>query len=72
MENGIMSSAPQLRRCKRYLLTRPYISLAMPVLALVRFGFGTRLGEKVYAVSFIVVLSMTAVVVFFMVPLLPE
>jgi len=48
------------------------ISLAMPVLALVRVALATKISERVYACSFIAALSVLAAAVFFMVPFLPE
>jgi hypothetical protein len=49
-----------------------YISLAMPLLALVRVTVGTKISERVYTASFIAVLCFVAVAVFFLVPFLPE
>ena len=49
-----------------------YISFAMPVLALLRVIIGRRISERVYAASFIAVLIVVAVAVFFLVPFLQE
>jgi hypothetical protein len=49
-----------------------YISFAMPVLALLRITLGKRFSERVYAISFISVLCVVAVMTFFMVPFKPE
>lgn len=49
-----------------------YISIAMPVLALLRVAMGKKLTEKVYAYSFITALCVVAVATFFMVPFKPE
>jgi hypothetical protein len=49
-----------------------YISFAMPVLALVRVAIGTKISERVCAVSFISFLSIVAAAVFLLVPFLPE
>ncbi len=49
-----------------------YISLAMPILALLRVTIGKRLSETVYAASFITLLCAVAVAVFFIVPMKPE
>jgi hypothetical protein len=48
------------------------ISLAMPVLAIVRVALGRRLSERAYAAGFITVLCVIAARVFFMVPFKPE
>ena len=42
-----------------------YISFAMPVLALIRVAIGTKISERVCAVSFISFLSIVAAAVFF-------
>jgi hypothetical protein len=49
-----------------------YISFAMPVLALVRVAIGTKITERVYAVTFISALCVVAVAVFILVPFLGE
>ena len=49
-----------------------YLSFAMPVLALIRVLVGKKITERVYAASFIGVLCLVAVTVFFAVPFKPE
>lgn len=49
-----------------------YISLAMPVLALLRIVAGRRLGERAYAFGFIAALCAVAIATFFLVPPKPE
>jgi len=49
-----------------------YISLAMPVLALVRVWLGNRIPDRIYAVTFIGTLSAVAAAAFFLVPFKPE
>ncbi len=49
-----------------------YISFAMPVFALSRVAIGRKLSERLYAATFIGLLSAIAVAVFFLVPMKPE
>ncbi len=49
-----------------------YISLAMPMAALIRVSIGKRLSERVSAVGLIAALCLVAAMVFFAVPLKPE
>ena len=49
-----------------------FISLAVPVAALLRVAVGTRVNEKIFAGILIAALCGVAAAVFFMVPSLPE
>ena len=49
-----------------------YFALAVPVAAIIRATSGSRVPERVCAVSLIVLVSVIAAVVFFIVPPLPE
>ena len=49
-----------------------FISLAVPIAALVRVGLGTRVRERVCAGSLFALVCLTAVGVFWLTPMLPE